>query len=260
MAKGGAIEKSPGTSSLGTPNSKGVASAIVEEVKDHGKILGGTVALLWVIQAFNWMLGGTLAGLGVHPRDLGHWYGIFLMPFLHASWAHLIANTIPLVVLGWITMLRRKRDFFYVSAISGLISGLGVWLIGAAQSVHVGASGVIFGLLGYLLSRGIFERKVWPILGGLAALFLYGGALQGILPGTPGISWEGHLFGLIGGIFAARLLASSSEKKEEKAPKPQRTRIAASSDDKPRLTASKQAPVEDDTDVEAELEALRRRV
>jgi membrane associated rhomboid family serine protease len=105
-------------------------------------------------------------------------------------------------------MLRRKRDLLYVSLISGLIGGFGTWLIGAGNSVHVGASILVFGFLGYLLALGIFERKFWTILGSVVVFFLYGSALWGVLPGNPGISWEGHAFGLVGGVIAARLLAA----------------------------------------------------
>jgi membrane associated rhomboid family serine protease len=103
-------------------------------------------------------------------------------------------------------MVRRKRDLLYVSLLSALVGGAGVWLIGASNSVHIGASILVFGYLGYLLSRGIFERRFWPIVGSLVVFFLYGGALWGVLPGQPGISWEGHAFGLLGGIVSAWLM------------------------------------------------------
>src|SRR5262249_12423638 len=127
---------------------------------------------------------------------------------IHLNFAHLIANTVPLLVLGWFVMLRRKRDLFTVSALSALVGGLGIWLIAPALSVHVGASVLIFGYLGYLPSRGFLERRFWPIVGSLVVFFLYGGALTGVLPGTIGVSWQGHLFGLLGGVLAARLLGT----------------------------------------------------
>jgi membrane associated rhomboid family serine protease len=125
------------------------------------------------------------------------------------GWVHLAANTVPFVVLGWLVMLRRIGDFVVVTVLSILIGGLGVWLAGSANSIHVGASGLIFGYLGYLLARGYFERSLWAVLLGALALVLYGGVLWGVLPGQPGISWEGHLFGFVGGVAAARLLTPS---------------------------------------------------
>jgi membrane associated rhomboid family serine protease len=111
------------------------------------------------------------------------------------------------VVLGWFVMLRRTSDFFTVTAIVMLVSGLGTWLFAPAYTLHIGASGVVFGYLGFLLSRGLFERSIGSILMSVVVGVLYGGAIWGILPGQIGISWQGHLFGLIGGVIAARMLA-----------------------------------------------------
>jgi membrane associated rhomboid family serine protease len=103
-------------------------------------------------------------------------------------------------------MLRRTSDFFVVSAIAMLVGGLGTWLFGA-PALHIGASGVIFGYLGFLLLRGYFERKFASILFSVFVGILYGSLIWGVLPGQPGISWEGHLFGFLGGVLAAKLLA-----------------------------------------------------
>jgi membrane associated rhomboid family serine protease len=104
-------------------------------------------------------------------------------------------------------MLRRTRDFVVVALVSALVSGLGIWLFGGGRTIHLGASGVIFGLLGALLARAYFERS-WVALGlAIVAALLYGGMLWGVLPGAPGVSWLGHFFGFVGGIMAARLLA-----------------------------------------------------
>ena len=163
-------------------------------------ILAWTVGLLWVIELADlFVFHRQLDRYGIHPRDT-HWlWGILFAPFLHAGLGHLIANTVPLVVLGWLVMLRRTSDFFVVGACAALASGLGAWLLGSPGSVHVGASGVIFGFLGYLLARGYFERSVGSILVAILVGILYGGALWGLLPVTPGISWQGHLFGFLGG-------------------------------------------------------------
>jgi membrane associated rhomboid family serine protease len=188
-------------------SAKRAAIEVYQEVKAQGLILGSFVGTLWAVEAIDWVLRGALDGFGVVPRTAFGLIGIFLAPFLHGGFPHLIANTVPLVALSFFIMLRRKRDLFYVSGITTVIAGLGTWLIGASNSVHIGASGLVFGYLGYLMSRGIFERKVWSILGSLAVFLLYGGALFGVLPGQPGISWEMHLFGFIGGVVSAKWLA-----------------------------------------------------
>jgi membrane associated rhomboid family serine protease len=174
-------------------------------------ILFVCVLAAWLVELVDRVAySGSLERFGIHPRDLAGLWGILGAPLLHVGWVHLAANTGPFVVLGWLVMLRRISDFVIVTALAILVGGLGVWVFGAANSVHVGASGLIFGYLGYLLARGWFERSVWAVLLGLVALVLYGGVLWGVLPGQPGISWEGHLFGFVGGVAAARLLVSTS--------------------------------------------------
>ena len=180
--------------------------ALVRELKTHGTILGGFVTLIWALEIVDFALGGALNVYGIFPRHLIGLRGILFAPFLHGSFAHLIANTIPFLTLGWFVMLKETRDFFVVTAITMLVSGLGVWLFGSS-GVHIGASGLIFGYLGFLLARGYFERNIPSIFLSLIVGVLYGGGIWGIFPNQPGISWEGHLFGFIGGILAARLLA-----------------------------------------------------
>lgn len=170
-------------------------------------ILFVCVCLAWSVELVDRLAyGGSLERYGIHPRDLASLWGIFLAPLLHVGWVHLGANTVPFVILGWLVMLRGLSNFAVVTGVAILVGGLGVWLLGAPNSVHVGASGLIFGYLGYLLARGYFERSLWAVLLGGAAMVLYGGVLWGLLPGRPGISWEGHLFGFVGGVAAARLL------------------------------------------------------
>jgi membrane associated rhomboid family serine protease len=233
---------------------------LVTEMKAHAMILGGFAGLLWLIQIVNAVVfGGALANFGVEPRTISGLFGILLAPFLHASFAHLIANTVPLVVLGWFVMLRRKRDLLTVSLISGLVGGLGTWLIAPALTVHIGASVLIFGYLGYLLARGIFERRFWPILGSIAVFFLYGTALFGVLPGQIGISWQGHLFGLIGGILAARWMRTPEVGAAAARPIPARSRIAETR--RPaRVEALSEANGARDAAAEAEIDAELERV
>ena len=182
------------------------------EIRAQARVLGGFVGILWAIHIVNAIVfQGGLVALGIHPRTLSGLFGIFFAPLLHGSFAHISANTVPLVVLGALVMQRRKRDLITVSVLSALVGGLGTWLIAPSASVHVGASILIFGYLGYLLLRGVLQRRVWPIVGSVVAFLLYGGALWGVLPGQAGISWQGHLFGLIGGMLAARLLRTSRD-------------------------------------------------
>ncbi len=171
------------------------------------KILSVPTLLMWVIEGVDQLLfHGSLDLYGIHPRTMSGLWGILFSPFLHASFMHLIANTIPFLVLGGFVMLRGIGRFAAVSAIVLLLGGLGTWLIGSANSVHVGASGVIFGYLGYLIGAAVFERSFVSIVLALIAGGLYGGILYGVMPGQVGISWEGHLFGFIGGIITAKLL------------------------------------------------------
>lgn len=172
----------------------------------HAFILGALVAVLWGIELFDWLvLRGALDGLGIQPRTLGGLQAIVVAPWLHAGFGHLFANTIPLVVLGWFVMLRRTSDFFIVSLAALLTSGLGIWLFGGASSIHLGVSGVVFGLFGYLLARGYYERSGVAIVLALAAFLIYGGMVWGMLPLQRGISWQGHLFGFVGGAVIAYL-------------------------------------------------------
>ena len=180
--------------------------ALVRELKTQGTILGGFVAVMWIVEIVDIALGGALNAYGIRPHQLIGLRGILFAPFLHGGFGHLIANTIPFFTLGWFVMLQETSDFFIVTAITMLVSGLGTWLIGSTNSVHIGASGIIFGYLGFLLARGYFERNIPSILLSLIVGFLYGGAIWGVLPLQYGVSWEGHLFGFIGGILAARFL------------------------------------------------------
>lgn len=182
--------------------------SITAELKHQGTVLGGTTITLWAIEVFN-SLTAHFADLllGIRPHSLSGLWGIFFAPFLHANFMHLAANTVPFLVLGWLIMAREGRDFWIVSAIAALAAGLGTWLFGSANTVHVGLSGVIFGYLGFLLLRGYFERSFLSIALSLVVGFFWGSALWGVLPLQAGVSWEGHLFGFLGGVLAARLLA-----------------------------------------------------
>lgn len=181
--------------------------SILAQIKTQGVTLGGLVALAWAIQGINWLTDRSFLRYGIVPRDLDGLWGILFAPFLHGDLAHLMANTVPFLILGWLVMLYGIKDFWVTSMIAAIVGGLGAWLFSPPYSVSVGASGVIFGYLGFLLLRGFFERSLVSILVSLVVAVVYGGLVFGVLPSQPGISWQSHLFGFIGGILAARLLA-----------------------------------------------------
>ena len=183
-------------------------SAIARELNTHARILGGFVATMWIVELIDIVIFRQgLNNYGIWPHHIEGLWGILFAPFLHGGLPHLIANTIPFITLGWFVMLQETSDFFIVTAMTMVVSGLGVWVFGSSNSHHIGASGLIFGYLGFLLLRGYFERNFSSILLSIIVGFLYGGAIWGVLPTVPGVSWEGHLFGFIGGIIAARFLA-----------------------------------------------------
>jgi membrane associated rhomboid family serine protease len=173
-------------------------------LKRQATILGGAVAIMWAVFFATVLTHGALLSLGVIPRSLIGLRGIVFAPFLHGSFAHLLANSIPFAIMGWFVMLRDSRHFVSVTASAMLGSGLLAWLLGAPGSVHVGASGVIFGYLGFLLLSGWYTRSAASIVISLLVAFLFGGLVFGVFPGQVGISWQAHLGGFIGGVLAAR--------------------------------------------------------
>ena len=181
--------------------------ALRAEIRGQVMVLGGTLALLWLLEIVDLVaFGGRLDGLGIKPRTLRGLVGIPLHPFLHAGLGHLAANTGGLAVAGWFVVNRRRRDFFLVWACATLVGGIGTWLIAPAASVHIGASGVVMGLMGFLIARGFFERRFFAIVGSLAMAALWGGTIWGgVFPESAAVSWQVHLFGLVGGVLAARL-------------------------------------------------------
>ncbi|RRR98338.1 rhomboid family intramembrane serine protease [Glycomyces terrestris] len=175
---------------------------------------GALIALLWAVLAADLLHPAHLIAWGITPRTLdGLLPGILIAPFLHADAAHLAANTVPLTVMGVICALRDRAGMWTALAVSLLASGLGVWLTSPAHSVTVGASGVVFGLFGYLLARGLFMRKLGDFLIALLIVLVYGSLIWGVLPTSPFVSWQAHLFGFLGGIAAAVLVARSRRAK-----------------------------------------------
>jgi membrane associated rhomboid family serine protease len=186
--------------------------SINTEIKKQVLILGIFTSIFWFIQILNsFIFENKLTDFGILPRSLVGLRGILFAPFIHVGWGHLIANTPAFIILGWFVMWQETSDFYIVTAISMIVGGLGVWLFASGDSYTVGASILIFGYLGFLLLRGYFQRDPFSIFLSIVVFFLYGGAIFGILPVDPTVSWQGHLFGFLGGVWAAKLI--SKEKK-----------------------------------------------
>jgi membrane associated rhomboid family serine protease len=171
------------------------------------------IPVLFVIEAIDQGLGGGYldsAG-GIIPRHADGLDGVLFSPFLHAGWNHLYGNAVPLILVGTFALAGGSRRFIWSTGLIMLISGLGVWIVGDPNSVVVGASGVIFGYLGLVFTRGLVERSWWNI--GVAAFLglLYWYQLYNVLPTDPRISWQGHLLGLFGGAVAAIIFRRKRE-------------------------------------------------
>jgi membrane associated rhomboid family serine protease len=163
------------------------------------------VAVMWVVEVVD-LVAGNLDSAGIRARDPEGLTGIALAPFLHGGFGHLIANTVPFVLLGAAIALGGLARIVAVTAIVAVVGGLGTWLTAPAGSVTIGASGLVFGFAAYLIARGAFSRRPLHLAVGLLVLAVYGTTLLFSLVPTPGISWQGHLFGAVGGIVAARVL------------------------------------------------------
>jgi membrane associated rhomboid family serine protease len=165
------------------------------------------VALMWLAEVVDVVAGGRLDEYGIHPRDVNGLPEIFSAPFLHAGFGHLVSNTVPFVIMGAAIALGGLVRVTAVTAVVGLVSGLGTWLIAPANTVTIGASGLVFGYATYLVARGFLSKRVMDLVVGAAVVALWGFALlQGLLP-QERISWQAHAFGAVGGLVAASLLA-----------------------------------------------------
>jgi len=166
------------------------------------------VIAMWVLEIIDVALGGRLDGLGIHSRSTDGLVGVLLSPLLHGGFGHLMANTVPLVVLGLLVSWRRDGRIWAVVAIVVVVGGLGVWLLGPSGAVTIGASGLVFGLLGYLIVAGAITRHWVDILVSVVVVLVYGSMLWGATPlGVPrGVSWLAHLTGALAGALAALAL------------------------------------------------------
>jgi membrane associated rhomboid family serine protease len=167
------------------------------------------VAFMWLVEVVDaLLLDNRLDQQGISPRSLGGLDGILWAPFLHGGFGHLLANTLPLVVLGSFVALEGPRRLLAVTVFVVILGGLGTWLL-ARSAVHLGASGLVFGYAGFLLVAGFVEKSIKGIAVAVAVGLLYGGmVLQGITPVSSYVSWESHLFGLVAGVLAAFVIAT----------------------------------------------------
>jgi len=177
-------------------------------------LLIAIVGVMWVIEIINSLDSNHLNTDGLYARNVSHLWGIITAPFLHASFQHLIDNTIPLVFMGLIIALRGAVRLALVTAIVIVLGGIGTWLIAPAGTITVGASGLVFGYASYLLTRGVFDRS-WLELGvGILVGVVWGSALLTSLVPHYGVSWQAHLCGAIAGVVAAWVL------RDKRAPQP----------------------------------------
>ena len=168
---------------------------------------------MWVLEVVDTLADHSLDQYGIEPRDADGLVGIVAAPFLHAGFDHLVSNTVPFVVMGLAIALQGVARVAAVTVIVALVSGLGTWLIAPEDTIHIGASGIVFGYASYLLSRGFFNRDLLELAMGAVVGVIYGGALLGGLVPEDGVSWQGHFFGAVGGVIAARMLARDSSLK-----------------------------------------------
>jgi membrane associated rhomboid family serine protease len=164
------------------------------------------LAGMWILELLDQLSGNQLDQLGIHAREIDGMPEILTAPFLHAGWDHLMSNSLPFLVLGFLVLLSGLARWLVSSLIIIVISGMTAWLLTPVHTIILGASGLIFGWLTYLLARGLWSRRPAQVVIAVLVLLVYGGLIWGLLPGNAGISWQAHLGGAIGGVLAAWLL------------------------------------------------------
>jgi membrane associated rhomboid family serine protease len=157
---------------------------------------------MWIVFLLSFLFKEDFSRMGLLPRNLIGLLGIITSPLIHADFSHLISNTIPLIILGWIIFSFYPKLSYLLFVLIYLLTGFLVWIF-ARQVYHIGASGVVYGFVSFLFFSGIFRRDNKSIALALVITFLYGGLVWGMIPGLKGISWESHFFGAITGLLAA---------------------------------------------------------
>ena len=175
-------------------------------------VMGALTAVLWAIQIANAANDYSWNRFGLKPRAAAGLWGIVAQPFLHQSYGHLLSNTLPLVAIGWTLLLSGVRVFLFVTAVVVLLGDLATWLVAPSHQVIVGASGMVFGWMGYLLARAFFSRRVKWILVAVLLLLFFGTLLGSLLPTVDGgVSWQSHLCGFLAGVLVGWLLHPRKE-------------------------------------------------
>lgn len=180
----------------------------------------GLLAFIWVIYFLNLLLPVNFENYGISPRLNRGILNFIFWAFLHLNFKHLLANSLPLLVLTFLSLSFYKRLTFLALPFSAIIGGVGIWFFGRPGTMHIGASGMIFGLIGFLLFMGIFRRDPKAILVSIIVFLLYGGTILTLFQYSQGISWTGHFFGFAGGVLAAWVASriSKGEKKDKNKP------------------------------------------
>lgn len=181
----------------------------VAAMKSNAVFMFGIVIALWVIHLINFLMGYRLNALGIKPRTVHGFIGILFAPFLHGDFGHLFFNSIPLFVLIGLVLLSGYTVFYSVSLTIILLSGFAVWLV-ARPAIHVGASSVIMGYFGYLLTNAYYHPSAMTFILAAVCLYYFGGLVIMLIPGEKSVSWEGHIFGFIAGVAAAFLCANAA--------------------------------------------------
>ncbi|NEE04247.1 rhomboid family intramembrane serine protease [Phytoactinopolyspora halotolerans] len=163
------------------------------------------LAVMWGEEIVDSLPGVNLDQYGIQPRSAEGLIGVVTAPFLHGGFDHLIANSGAFLILGSLVALTTKR-FWPVTIGVTLIGGLATWLLAGANTNHIGASGLVYGFAAFLVAWGVLTRKLLSILVSVVVVLMYGGIVVGVLPGQPGISWQGHLFGALAGVLMALVL------------------------------------------------------
>jgi membrane associated rhomboid family serine protease len=175
-------------------------------------VMTALLGVLWLVQLVNASNGGRLVRFGLHPGDLDGLQGIITEPFLHSSYGHLLANSLPFLALGWLVLTSGFRAWLLATGIIMGIDGIFTWLVAPSGTV-VGASGLVFGWLAYLIARAYFARKIAWIIIAVAAAATFSSLFTGLLPSTSGVSWQAHVGGILGGIAAGWVLHPRKSKK-----------------------------------------------
>jgi membrane associated rhomboid family serine protease len=187
---------------------------VLAEARKALWVMVGFLAIIWIVQIVNSIDNyGLSREYGIEARDVGSLPEVFSAPFLHFSWGHIEGNSGPLFIFGFLAAYRGVKKFFAVTVLIALVSGLGAWFISESHSITAGASGVIFGYFGYILVRGLFDRHLIDIVIGLVMALCFAYQFTSLLPTQASVSWQGHLFGFIGGVLGGWIFRDRGHRK-----------------------------------------------